>query len=450
MNRRALLVTPGYTVIDGFPEDPHAAVKATPADTWARGLGSLLDRVAKTMSGEGVLLLDQAAAQALKLPTGPDDSTTVGLDDARAAGWMAGKVHAWTPFYGEGRPRIIVGQTGWPNFDRSPLVNPKASIDTVYRAAMWQELTGVAWQGTPGVAGNQLLRATAPKWKVRGSDVGPSYGYKTGPEGASELDWQPEDWSRPQDRRWAHCYDMTRMYLAAAQCCEHLAPWALRHSRSIEFSPKLAGWWLVKMGPWAHDRMPAPAGPGGWDEPRWVTTPTLVLLTQLMEAGEEFQTFEVLDSYTGAAKRVLRGWAERLEGAYQGARVVAEDHPDDDAGRDDDARAVMKAVKAAYREAIGMWNHTDDDGRPSATYRPDWHHAVIAQARANMWRTLWKVGREEGRWPLEIKTDGVWFESDDQDQEKARPSGLKVVNRSGLTDALGTWKYEKTREKTDV
>jgi hypothetical protein len=83
----------------------------------------------------------------------------------------------------------------------------------------------------------------------------------------------------------------------------------------------------------------------------------------------------------------------------------------------------------------------------NSVYRPDWHHAVIAQARSNLWRKLWKVGTTADRWPIEIMVDNAWYESDDPDPERARPVGLPPCNRLGQTDALGTFKVKGTRER---
>jgi hypothetical protein len=439
MTRRAIMVTPAFTILD--TPDPAASARQTPPDTWAAGFGSLLDRISRTIEQEAVLLLDPPAARALKVPPGPDEESTVGLDDARAAGWLHGKLGPWTTFYAEGRPSIILGLTGWPNLDRSPLVDTSWHQSSVYRLSMWHEFTGSAWRGTPGVASMTILRATAPEYLVSGKKVKPAYGYRAGPDvsEAAELDYEPEDWSRPQTLRYAHGYDVTRMYLAAAGACEKLAPWSLRHSGRIEFSPKLAGWWKVKLGPWHHGRIPAPAGPG--DDERWVTTPTLILLAELLDQGGAFQAFEILDSWTGAGKRVLRGWSETLESTYQLARLCAE-RTDDPTGLDQDGTAVMAAVKVAYKEGLGLLNR---DG--NAVYRPDWHYAIIAQARANLWRRMWSVGRTEDRWPIEIRVDNIWYESECPDPAVAKPAGIPLVNKDNKTDTLGTFKLKGTRER---
>jgi hypothetical protein len=234
--------------------------------------------------------------------------------------------------------------------------------------------------------------------------------------------------------KYATGWDTSRMYLAAAQSCEALSPWSLKHTGRIPFDGKRAGWWKVELGPWNDDRIPAPAGPGE-DAVRWVTTPTLALLTELESRGElAYQTFEVIDSWTAPGRRILRPWAETLERAYQDARALAEIQGDP-FGKDQDADAVRAAVKGAYREALGLMN------RPgSAVYRPDWHYAVIAQARSNLWRRMWAVGQAEGVWPLEVKTDCVWYPGD-------KPAGIPVRNGKGLSDALGTFKAAGRRER---
>jgi hypothetical protein len=442
---RALMVTPQFTAIDGCYEAPTRSVRLTPEDTWAQGLGALLTRVARTMPGSGVLLLDRVAARHLRLPVGPEDPASQGLDDARAAGWLHGTVGAWTTFYAEDRPTVTVAVTSWPGIDRSPLIHVAASLDSVYRLSMWHRLTGTAWSGTPGVAGLKVFRSHAPTYPMAGGKKGkPTFRHPDDQPWigeAYELDFDIDDWARPLTLPYAHGWDASRMYLAAANSCESLAVWSLKHTGRKPFDPTRAGWWKVELGPWNDDRIPAPAGPGG-PGPRWVTTPTLALLADLEHKGElAQQSFEVLDSWTAPGKRILRPWAETLEQTYQTARGMAE-AKGDPFGKDQDAEAVQRAVKGAYREAIGLLN------RPgSAVYRPDWHYAVIAQARSNLWRRMWATGQAENRWPIEVKTDCVWYASESQEPAADKPAGIPVRNPRGLTDALGTFKFAGTRER---
>lgn len=441
------MVTRDATIADG-PE--HCGIRvmyyATPEDTWSRGLGSLLDRVSKPFDVQGVLLLDKEGARELKLPTGPDDQTTIGQDDARAAGWITGKPHAWTPFRRDGKT-IIVGITSWPAITRCPLVDLGDEASTVERLAIWHDMIGRAWSGTPGVFGADLLKALAPKWKVNGRQMGPAYGYPDGPPSgeAYELDYKPEDWSRPLTLRYAHSYDATRAGLAAAGVCESLAAWTLKRTGRIPFDPTRAGWWKIELGPWNFDRLPAPAGPG--ESVRWVTTPTLELLTELREAGGEFQDFEVLDSWTGPGKRIMRKWAETLDGVYRQARDLVADPDSPTTTQEADAAAILATVKAVFRQTSGLLAYVPEGGVHNATFRPDWHGALVALARSNGWRRMWTIGRRESRWPVEIDADNVWYESDDPDPERSRPAGLPRLNRAGRSDTLGTFKTKGTRER---
>jgi hypothetical protein len=309
MTNRALTISPAFTVRDGC-SNVWDAVKATPDNVWSAGLGALLDRLAPKLDGEGVLVLDQAAATALRLPTGPKDATTLGVDDARMAGWLSGKPGPWTTFYGEGKPTIVVGVQSWPDYRRNPLTASTNDLDATYRLSMWQAVTGSAWRGTPGVAGLTVFRATCPTFPARGKRVRPTMNL-TEPDDlaggkACELDWQPEHWERPLTARYAHGYDTTRMYLAAAQACELLAPFNLTHTGRVKYDPRKhrAGWWKVELGPWNHELIPCPAGPG--PKVRWVTGPTMALLAELEARGGPFQPFEVLDSWTADGRRILR------------------------------------------------------------------------------------------------------------------------------------------------
>ena len=444
---RAMMINPMITISD--QPKGEECVKPTPADVWSRGLGSLLDRLARKMTEGGVLILDKASATALHLPTGPDDKRTQGIDDARAAGWLSGAPWAFTTFYAEGRPTIKVWVTSWDHGDpRNAMLaaGPGVTdVDLVWRMGLWHELTGTIWNGSPNTTGINLFRDNAPVFKISGKDLSPKFTLSGVPDDAvdwCELPWEPEHWSRPIETAYAHAYDASRAYLAAAQGCDLFAPWSLTHTRARTFDPKIPGMWKVKLGPWHHDLIPPPAGPG--DEVRWVATPTLVLLNELAEKGEEYQTFEVLDSYTAATgKRLLRTWAETLDGAYtRAADLICPEY-----GEDDVAVVVRKAAKQAYTQAIGLMEKPG-----TVVYRPDWAMTIKAHARSIGWRKMWRIGKTEDRWPLEIKVDAIWYGSDDPDWTASKPGGLALVNAKNQADALGTFKAPKecTRERGKV
>lgn len=440
MTRRALLISPAFTVLD----DPNVPtpVKETPTETWRDGLGVLLSRVAKTMDGEGVVLLDGAAADALKLPWQPANlekaTTPAGLDDARADGWKVDKAGPWMTFRADRRPTLHVGVTTLIQAARCPLVAPWPG-DTVGALRMWHEMTGYAWHGTPGVAGMALMRATAPRVMVRGRMTPPTWKAVGGPAEAREADFSAARWSRPMTTTFEHGYDATRMYLAAAKGCEVLAPWTLRNTGAIDFDPKRAGWWKAELSGWNVDTIPDPAGPGE-GLVRWITTPTAVLLSWLVDQGV-YGGFRVVDSWTADGKRLFRKWGEVIEATYQAATAKLSERDGDGfpLAVAMDADRVRQAAKEVYREAWGLLNRSSN-----AVYRPDWHFTILAQARANLWRKVWAVGQAEDRWPVGIDVDNVWYGSEHEDPEQACPRGL-VPPRGKTRDQLGQFKVKGTR-----
>lgn len=443
--RRALLVTPAYSLWDDWDLTQGHPAALTPTDTWSGGLGQLLDRVGKHFDGQGAILLDGSAARALRLPSEPAEvgTITAGLDEARAAGWKVTDVrNGWATATADGRPTIIISIQSLASPARCPLFNPDAVIDRPYAMSLWQELTGVAWRGTPGTAGMVLMRATAPEYPAKGGKaVGPTWKSDAGPEGAAEKPWEHSGrFRRDNPLPYAHSYDGTRMYLAAAGTCESLAPWTLRHHGKQPFNRKYAGWWKVELAPWNDDRLPDPAGPGK-DRIRWVTTPTAALLSELTDQGV-YGGIQVIDSWTNVGKRPLRTWAETIERTYQTAATQARmtDADGTPSSHAQDAERVRLAAKEVYRESWGLLNTATN-----SVHRPDWHYTILAYARATLWRKLWKVGTVEGRWPVEINVDNVWYGSDLDDPRDAMPVGLSLVNAEGIPDTLGTFKIKGTR-----
>jgi hypothetical protein len=444
MTRKALMVTPGYTLLDDDRAVP------TPDDTWSGGLGNLLGRVAKTMSGEGVLLVDQAAAEALHLPYRRDGAP---YDGPLLDGWKMGATGPWTTFYTD-TIKVHVGVTSVLTPDRCPLVCPLWPHDTVGALKLWHDETGHAWAGTPGKVGAALMRELAPKEWVKGHHTSPSWKLANDPmpgvlDGKVARDVASENafdkglaWRaaiRHPRVEFEHAYDARRMYLAAAQACEQLAPYSLKETGPIEPDPKRAGWWLLELGAWTDPRIPAPAGPPrGEPCTVWVTTPTLMLLDWLATAGGAYQPFKVLNSYTGRGKRLLRAWGELIEKTYQRATELmserdAEQFP---TARATDAQRVRTAAKEVYRESVGLLN-----SRSAAIYRPDWHYSIIAQARSTLWRKVWAIGQAEDRWPVEWNgTDTVWYASGTEDPEQGKPRGIDIEDR------LGKFQVKNTRE----
>lgn len=420
-----LLVDPRGTVVDA------GAPRPTPADAFAGGAGGLLDRVAGRFDGEGVLLLTAAAAELV--------AELVDAEPQPAGDWKPGAPGVFTTWQAGGRPAVHVARvdqvapergrdvmTGW----RMPLHDPGLNARGLSaRLTAWHDLTGCAYRGTPGVAGTAILRrllagrakAPEPRWHLAHEERGwhnceREYGARMWTRSTSCVG-AAHDGVRPCcSPRWLHAYDLTDAYPAAAGSVL-VARDDLRHTGRIDFDPARAGYWRVRIAPWPVAELPDPAGytsaRGAVDDaPRWVTTPTLVLLDELREQGRH-GGYQVSDSYTAKGYQELKPF--RL--LVRDARAAAGDQ----LGGDDGA-AIARALKQAMREALGM-----ADRRGGRVYRPDWWHAVVALTRCNLFRKLDAIGKASGRYPVRIATDCAYYAGHHPDPADAAPRGMQLT-----------------------
>jgi len=251
-------------------------------------------------------------------------------------------------------------------------------------------------------------------------------------------------WARPltpdeRQRRYVHGYDKRSMYLGA---CASLA---LGHgnathverpdpsSAPITFDKRTPGYWLahVEGGDTANGLLPDPIRPtlrtssaaaqmGAPDGYQWLTTPTLAL------AVEIGATLDIQEAWVWqTAHKPLEPWYVRL----RDARLALLPGDAGDARRypNSDARALALAqVKGLYRAQSGRFNaafYADAVARgeqPSPLYRPDWRHALIAQARANQYRAARRLARV-GVYPFAVQVDCFYIASDDPNPRTAIP-----------------------------
>lgn len=385
-------------------------LRPAPDAWWQRGIPGLLDRLAPRFATPDGVVVIAAGAEKLAPPVPPGD----------AGSWIAGEqARGWQTFTRSGRTLFVVW-LALEDKDRFPLWGPSL-MDTAASLRQWSEATGIAYRRTPGITGIDLLRQLAPPVDP------PTWHPKlAGPRevDAQELAYNGEQWRREPGLRFVHTYDAARAYLAAALNVE-VCPWPLRNTGRVEFDKRKAGWWLIELAPWnLGDCAPDPAGYGRTPV-RWVTTPTAALLDQLTREGV-YGGFRVLDSWTGPGRRVLAPWASKLRDAYTYAIALP------DPG---DRERLRTAIKAAGNAGLGLLAN-----ERMSTYRPDWHHAVIGLARANLFRKLWTEGRANGRWPLRIETDCLHYESDEADSVEAAPTTLRI---DVLGTQLGTFRPER-------
>lgn len=146
----------------------------------------------------------------------------------------------------------------------------------------------------------------------------------------------------------------------------------------------------------------------------WITTPTLELAR---EVGHEL---EVLEAWTWPAhRRLLRPFGQRCQNARA---ALSEATP-----RADALRALV-ALKHVYAPILGgfLARLKDRQRAPRPPwYRPDWRHAIIAKARANLHRNM-LVWRVRGAAPIGAYNDAVYFASDELPLELAARIGIRL------------------------
>lgn len=430
MSRRptfhAITVDPDGTALDG------TQVTEAPAGMLS-GLAALLARVAPLFEAEGagVVILTGPAAEALNLPLTPLRTATEAKDHPaltgpRAVGWRISQVGSWLTAWADDRPAVHVAVHPMLRESTGPLLDPDP-WEMSWHLHRFHALAGGPYHTTPGVTGIGLLR---DNWRGRKQPYW-TPNPKRLPVGTRKAEdamlWEA---ARPPAGRYRHSYDQRSMYLAAAGVAP-VALGELSHTGArVLPSGQVAGYWRIERPVWNEHRLPNPLGrrPRGVRErgdALWVTGPTMQLLYELAEYGATGEPV-VLDGWTGEATRVLRTWAEGLTHAIGEARDSVDP---DDAGRQ------LRALKAVYAEGLGML--APDTSR---VHRPDWRHAVVAQARANLYRKLWRCGHVEDRWPVSVNVDCVTYAADTRDPIEAVPAGIV------LGEGAGAFKVESKDE----
>ncbi|MGH3378824.1 MAG: hypothetical protein ACRDP6_29260 [Actinoallomurus sp.] len=188
-------------------------------------------------------------------------------------------------------------------------------------------------------------------------------------------------WSRPYSGP-VHVLDKSGAWVAAGSSVL-VAHGQLENTGELDDATGLAGYCQVTVYPWTETDMPHPFGtphesadwqPGGTV---WVPAPTVALLRELADA-DRWPDATVLDSYTAPGVRINE-WTKFVNElrAYAITKY----------GRGDE----YDAVKTAYGQAMSlMIGRPKEDGVGwewgCGVHRPDWTHAIRAQASAMLWR----------------------------------------------------------------
>lgn len=417
---RAMYVSPEVTLLDD-----HTAAMRTPEDGLT-DLPTFLARVSQVGHPNGLtVLLDGKALTLLGLPAEPPTTLLTehpALAAARSTGWSISALRPWMTFVRHDRPTVHIGLYPWLNRRTFAFYNqlPPASVSPLYR---FHRLVSVPYHGqNGGLAGLSLMRdrhsGRRPLWTPKNwRDVPPALA-------ATEVAplWEQRD---PHGQPFEHMYDAYAQFVTAAGSLT-LAGGELVHQVAKAGPYPVPGYYQVVTPPWFFSSvLPHPIGNNPQvGEPRWITAPTLQLLYEMSERHQVLDEPEILDAWTaGPSKdgrkdvdsgRVLMAWADRIQIALKQA------YSNNDT-------VMVNAVKSLYKHGIGMLERPD-----ARVYRPDWAHSIIANARSNQWRkiyTTWDSGN--GRAPIRVEHDAVWYTSEHEDPRKEWPVGFRYGEQPG-------------------
>ncbi len=258
---------------------------------------------------------------------------------------------------------------------------------------------GMPYYSSPGRTGTDLLQELGK----RGASSQRVYPERlSSPAGqadtVTELSWMRTLSPAERGKAYLHSYDKNAQWLSAAGVVE-LGLSGIEERRdpggALPFDKKLPGYWLARI-----------AG----SEERWACTPTVAW------AVERGQAVSITQAHVWTEhSRALETWYERLRGAR--TALYADTTP---AGQ-----LALGALKYTYSLTISGFNSAWQRERRSPLYRPDWPHAILAQANANLSRALHKMDRD-GYTPVAVHKDAVYLVSDEPDPVKACPPSVTL------------------------
>jgi hypothetical protein len=331
-------------------------------------------------------------------------------------------------FWQPGRPSIHIGVRPWLNAGNFALFDTEPMAEHV-RMYQFHRALGTPYHGAnAGLAGIDLLRdhhsGKAPMWTPgnwgRIEPAGTVVETVTG-------NWRTE--LPDHGLGYEHAYDARLQFLAAAMNAK-LALGELRwvHPDQLPLDGPgsvLPGYYLVTVPSWSfRDRIPHPLGDQREYNTRvWVTGATLELALEVAERDQVMAAPEVHEAWVGVGGQLLKSWATKIRDAEHVTRLSKD-------------KVLHQAVKHTYKAGLGLMNRTGQ----ARVYRPDWNQTVVALARNNLWRKMWREGNQWGRWPVEIHADAVWYAGTCSNPD------WPVSFKEGV--GLGRFQHEATREVT--
>ncbi len=258
---------------------------------------------------------------------------------------------------------------------------------------------GAPYYSSPGRTGTDLLQELGK----RGAGAQREYPERLlAPAGraetVTELSWLRTLSPNEREKTYLHSFDKNAQWLSAAGVVE-LGLSGIEERRDpggkVSFDKKVPGYWLARIA-------------GG--EERWCCTPTVAW------AIERGQAVTIRETHVWTRhSRAMETWYERLRGAR--TTLQADTTP---AGA-----LALCALKLTYSLTISGFNSPWHREKRSPLYRPDWRHAILAQANANLSRALHKMDLA-GYTPVAVHKDAVYLVSDEPDLVVACPPSVTL------------------------
>ena len=357
------------------------------------------------------------------------------IDAASAAGWDVRPmgIAPWLYTFQRGTWGAVA--LAFPHLDsRTPWADAADGRTLLAALMRYRAALGYDYRRSPGATGTGLIRdlhvGNRTALDLTASAAPSDFPMPARVSGlARDLAWIRPLTAEEAARRYVHSYDKNALYLGA---CSSLAlGFGVPEHRTAPADGALTfdgspGYWRAAVQYDAPALLPHPFLPGGMPdrrerEPgavRWYLAPALALAAELGARVDVREAWVWPESH-----RVLTSWYERMRGARTTLQDASAATPTDPA-----TAIALRAVKATYTQTIGWldggWMRGTDT--PEDLYRPDWRHAIIAQAAANQWRNLAKVWREAGAAPFAVGVDCWYFTSDEPDPVKACPVGVRL------------------------
>ncbi|MDJ0345876.1 hypothetical protein QMK19_35170 [Streptomyces sp. H10-C2] len=342
------------------------------------------------------------------------------LQRARDAGWIVAQWGQPTRIYREGEDgniSLVLEVVPWARMrgDRFLLDHP-APVLLASRLQQIADTVGITYRRGPGATGHDLLRAVRPQKGGRAEPLAPAQMpafILRQPKLYSGQAWHRRLTPFERERAYLLTYDTNGSFLSVCGSLR-VGRGKVEHRDRPKFDPTLPGYWKVKLPEWGYPGTFDLFGPRHPDEARYYATPTLAYAAKELDIAFQVEEAEVwTDSY-----RMLEPWYNQLREARKS--LPSDVDP-----------TVKATVKAIYTHGIGMFASSKLAGNPQRgiepadTFRPDVNHHIQAAQQVNMTRSILRIGKATGLWPVGGLTDSLFYAVDDPNFLTAVP-GLKL------------------------